>query len=84
VEQKRTSVAYLLWLLFGPFGAYRFYLGQRGWGVFYILTFGVFLTGWVIDLFMIPAYVNAYNHRVEMRRSGLEEGAEFEAGWSGV
>lgn len=77
-------MAYLLWLLLGPFGAYRFYLGQTGWGIFYVLTFGVFLVGWLIDFFMIPAYVQAYNHRIEARETGvlaeLGEGAGFEGG----
>ena len=73
-------MAYLLWLLFGPFGAYRFYLGQRGWGVFYILTFGVFLIGWMIDLFMIPAYVRAYNHRVDVMLDCVVDAVGFEGG----
>lgn len=80
MEKKRHSVAYLLWVLFGPLGAYRFYLGQRRWGIFYVLTLGGLLVGWLIDFFMIPAYVRAYNHRVEVQPACPGEGSEFEGG----
>ena len=73
VEYKRKSVAYLLWLVFGPLGAYRFYLGHTATGVLYVCTCGLFLVGWVIDLFMIPSYVKAWNHRVDFRVGVTEE-----------
>ncbi len=73
VEYKRMSVAYLLWFLLGPFGGHRFYLGQIGWGVFYVCTTGFFLIGWLVDLFMIPEYVRSYNRRVDFLRRELEE-----------
>lgn len=76
MEYKRTSVAYLWWFLLGPFGGQRFYLGQAGWGLFFVFTFGVLVFGWGIDLFMIPAYVGSYNRRVDfLREEGLESGA---------
>ena len=75
VETKRISVAYLLWFLLGPLGGYRFYLGHTATGVLYVCTFGLFLVGWLVDLFMIPSYVKAWNHRVEwQRRKAPEQG----------
>lgn len=44
---------YLLWL-FGFTGAHRFYYGRPVSGTIYFLTFGLFLVGWLIDLFLIP------------------------------
>lgn len=54
-EQKTHSivVGYLLWI-FGFLGAHRFYYGKQLSGTLYLLTMGIFLIGWIIDLFLIP------------------------------
>ncbi|MCO8124440.1 TM2 domain-containing protein [Stieleria sp. TO1_6] len=46
--------AYLYWIL-GIFGAHRFYLGRPITGAIWFFTGGVFLVGWIVDLFLIPA-----------------------------
>ena len=46
-------IGYLLWL-FGFTGAHRFYYGRPVSGTIYFLTFGLFLVGWLVDLFLIP------------------------------
>ncbi len=46
-------VGYLLWL-FGFTGSHRFYYGKQITGVIWFCTFGFFLIGWIIDLFLIP------------------------------
>ncbi|PIE56440.1 MAG: hypothetical protein CSA34_03800 [Desulfobulbus propionicus] len=59
MEQHATHniiVAYLIWI-FGFIGAHRFYLGKPISGTIYLLTFGVFLVGWIVDLFLIPGMV---------------------------
>ena len=52
-EAKRSWIAYLLWFLcvLGVCGAHRFYVGEIGWGVVYLLTFGFCGIGQFIDLF---------------------------------
>ena len=50
---KLQIVAFLLCLLFGILGIYRFYLGYTGMCVIYILTFGLFGIGWLIDLILL-------------------------------
>ena len=45
-------------------------------------AFGLFLVGWVIDLFMIPGYVKAWNHRVEFPVLVTESGQVPEGQWS--
>ena len=46
-------MGYLLWL-FGFTGAHRFYYGKPITGTIWFFTFGLFLIGWIVDLFLIP------------------------------
>ena len=46
-------IGYLLWL-FGFTGAHRFYYGRPVSGTIYFFTLGLFLVGWLFDLFLIP------------------------------
>lgn len=48
------SVGYILWI-FGFTGAHRFYYGKPVTGTIWFFTFGLFLIGWIIDLFLIPS-----------------------------
>lgn len=48
------AIGYILWL-FGFTGSHRFYFGKPLSGTIYFFTFGVFLVGWLIDLFLIPS-----------------------------
>ncbi|MEE2907264.1 MAG: NINE protein [Planctomycetota bacterium] len=58
---RSTPIAYLLWFFFGLLGIHRFYLGRPISGVIYLLTGGVFLIGWIVDLFLIPGMVRMEN-----------------------
>jgi TM2 domain-containing membrane protein YozV len=56
-QRQRTHsilLGYLLWI-FGFIGAHRFYYGKQVTGVVWFFTFGLFLIGWIIDLFLIPS-----------------------------
>lgn len=44
---------YLFWIV-GFFGVHRFYYGKNLTGILWFFTGGVFLIGWIIDLFLIP------------------------------
>ncbi|MDR2708728.1 MAG: TM2 domain-containing protein, partial [Elusimicrobiota bacterium] len=72
VEAKSKGVAYLLWFFLGLLGAHRFYLDKIGTGVLYLLTFGVFGIGWIIDLFTLGNQVDTYNllHSGNMNMGG--------------
>jgi TM2 domain-containing membrane protein YozV len=48
------AVGYLCWLL-GFLGMHRFYYGKPITGTIWFFTGGVFLIGWIIDLFLIPS-----------------------------
>jgi TM2 domain-containing membrane protein YozV len=46
-------IGYLLWL-FGFTGSHRFYYGKPISGTIWFFTAGLFLIGWLVDLFLIP------------------------------
>ncbi len=46
-------IGYILWV-FGFTGAHRFYYGRPISGTIWFFTLGLFLIGWIIDLFLIP------------------------------
>ena len=63
--RKNTTSAILLDLFLGGIGAHRFYLGQVGLGIAYLLFCWTGIPGLValIDLFLLPGQVAAYNRQ---------------------
>ncbi|MAT93406.1 MAG: hypothetical protein CME59_12465 [Halioglobus sp.] len=55
-------LGYLLWI-FGFIGSHRFYYGRQVTGVIWFCTLGLFLVGWIIDLFLIPSMARDADHR---------------------
>ena len=47
-------IGYLLWI-FGFTGSHRFYYGKPISGTIWLFTCGLFLIGWIVDLFLIPS-----------------------------
>jgi TM2 domain-containing membrane protein YozV len=47
-------MGYVLWV-FGFTGSHRFYFGKPVSGTIWFFTAGLFLIGWLIDLFLIPS-----------------------------
>ena len=62
-EKKELSLGYLLWLLslVGVCGVQRMYLGQFGYGLVLLFSFGLCGLGQLIDLFLLPDAVNEAN-----------------------
>ena len=52
-DTHSLAVGYVLWI-FGFTGAHRFYFGKPISGTIYLFTAGLFLVGWIIDLFLMP------------------------------
>lgn len=60
-------VGYLFWLL-GFVGAHRFYFGKPISGTLWFFTGGLFLVGWIVDFFFIPAMAGEANARFAQRK----------------
>lgn len=57
---KNKWVAFFLCLFLGYLGAHKFYENKGGMGILYILTFGLFGIGWVIDTIVLLCKPNPY------------------------
>ena len=59
MQPVNSGTAYVTWCLclLGICGGQRFYTGNAGLGIVYLLTFGVFGIGQFVDLFLIPDMV---------------------------
>ena len=55
------SVAWVLMLFLGVFGAHRFYMGKWISGVIWLLTAGLFGVGWIYDSLTINQQVDEIN-----------------------
>ena len=53
MQTHSILVGYLLWIL-GFTGSHRFFYGKPISGTIWLCTGGLFLIGWLIDLFLIP------------------------------
>jgi TM2 domain-containing membrane protein YozV len=58
---KSKGIAYLLWFFLGVFGIHKFYLDKIAVGIIYLLTGGLFMIGWIYDLFTLGSQVDVYN-----------------------
>lgn len=52
-SERKILPAFILCLLFGVFGAHRFYAGKVGTGFLQLVTFGGLGIWWLVDLIMI-------------------------------
>jgi hypothetical protein len=65
LPQRNLGTAYLLMIftLVGVAGIQHFYMGKIGRGVLWVLTWGVFGIGSVVDLFTLPSQMKTINAR---------------------
>jgi TM2 domain-containing membrane protein YozV len=66
MSQKSRLVALIFCGWFGFFGAHRFYVGKTGTAILWLLTFGVFGIGMIVDLITIIAgsFYDSENKRI--------------------
>jgi len=50
---KNYGVTLALVLLLGFVGGHRFYAGKVGTGILFLFTGGLFLVGWIVDIFTV-------------------------------
>ena len=62
-QPKSKATAYAFWCagLFGICGLQRFYTEKTASGILYLITFGFFFMGQLIDLFLTSEMVDSYN-----------------------
>ncbi len=53
MSDKSRLVALILGSCFGMFGVHRFYVGKTGTGIIWLLTFGCFFIGYLVDFILI-------------------------------
>lgn len=66
-DTHSKTVGYLLWI-FGFTGSHRFYYGRPVTGTIWLFTGGLFLIGWIVDLFLIPSMDEQADLRFEPGR----------------
>jgi TM2 domain-containing membrane protein YozV len=62
-EKKDRTLIFILSILFGTLGVDRFMVGDIGFGILKLLTFGGCGILWLVDLFLIWGRVDDYNRR---------------------
>lgn len=65
-KEKSATTAFVLNFFLGQFGAHHFYLGRTAWGLLYLFTFGIFLLGPLLDLFLVWGYTRETNERIAL------------------
>lgn len=59
-KEINKTTALILCILFGYFGAHKFYEGNVGLGILYLCTLGLFCIGWIVDIIIIAMKPNPY------------------------
>lgn len=59
-RMKNKWVSFLLCFFLGYLGAHKFYEGRIAGGILYLLTFGLFGIGWLIDCIILLCKPNPY------------------------
>ena len=52
-EDKNAQTEFWLCLFLGLYGVHKFYRGKIGLGILYMFTGGLFLIGWLVDIFTL-------------------------------
>ncbi len=70
MRERNLIVAYILWLTLGIIGAHKLYLRRPFMALLYLCTAGLFVIGWIIDLFTMAAQVDDCNDRIYDEEGG--------------
>lgn len=60
LKEINKNTALILCIIFGFFGAHKFYEGKGGMGILYLFTGGLFGIGWIVDIVTIATKPNPY------------------------
>lgn len=75
MDPKSPGIAYLLlgMSIFGLAGLHRFYLGRPFTGLLWLITFGLFGLGTLVDLFYVPLMTEMENRRLGFGSKSLPD-----------
>ena len=54
--EKENNSELIITILFGWLGVHKFMEKETGWGIAYLLTFGLFGIGWIYDIYACIYY----------------------------
>lgn len=77
---KKYRLDFILCLTLGYFGAHKFYEKKYGIGIIYFFTFGLFIFGWIIDIFILGklAFFTSEEELIKKEMDEIEKRKEFE------
>jgi len=75
-HERSLLLAYLLWFPFGILGAHKLYLRRPWIALLYFFTAGLFVIGWVVDLFTMREQVEICNDVIYDEYDLLEDRIE--------
>lgn len=78
-SQKSKTVTLILCIFLGIIGAHHFYVGRIGRGFLYLFTGGLFIFGWILDIFKILSGTFVDGAKLPVNRSGKQKAADAEA-----
>jgi TM2 domain-containing membrane protein YozV len=75
-QRKNPATAVILALLLGSIGIHKFYLGQTGWGIVYLVLCWTFIPAIIafFEAFTISQYVHQMNRQVATNAATLLRG----------
>lgn len=81
---NKNGTAYLLWLgwAFGLAGLHRIYNGKIASGLLWMVTFGFFGIGQLVDLLLIPEMVESHNDRYRLRHGLMPHGVPLQPSYA--
>lgn len=64
-RKRNKNTMLIITIFLGLFGVHRFMRGHIGLGIIYLLTYGCFFIGWIIDIFTSSKATDEWNYMID-------------------